>query len=126
MANEAESLIELAEGCGLKITVGHNYQFTLEMLEMRRLVKEGFLGMRPVHLESYWSYNLGDSRYASAFLASRAHWVRQLPGQLFHSIISHGIAKLAEFLDDELTEIIATAYQSDQLRELGAGEILDE
>jgi hypothetical protein len=69
---------------------------------------------------------LGDSRYASAFLASRAHWVRQLPGQLFHNIISHGIAKLAEFLDDELTEIIATAYQSDQLRELGAGEILDE
>ena len=125
-AGEAESLIQLAEDCGLKITVGHNYQFTLEMLEMRRLVREGFLGGRPVHLESYWSYNLGDSRYASAFLASRAHWVRQLPGQLFHNIISHGIAKLAEFLDDELTEIIATAYQSDQLRELGAGEILDE
>jgi predicted dehydrogenase len=125
-AGEAESLIQLAEDCGLKITVGHNYQFTLEMLEMRRLVKEEFLGGRPVHLESYWSYNLGDSRYASAFLASRAHWVRQLPGQLFHNIISHGIAKLAEFLDDELTEIIATAYQSDQLRELGAGEILDE
>ena len=125
-AGEAESLIQLAEDCGLKITVGHNYQFTLEMLEMRRLVKKGFLGGRPVHLESYWSYNLGDSRYASAFLASRAHWVRQLPGQLFHNIISHGIAKLAEFLDDELTEIIATAYQSDQLRELGAGEILDE
>ena len=43
-AGEAESLIQLAEDCGLKITVGHNYQFTLEMLEMRRLVKEGFLG----------------------------------------------------------------------------------
>jgi len=75
-AGEAESLIQLAEDCGLKITVGHNYQFTLEMLEMRRLVKKGFLGGRPVHLESYCSYNLGDSRYASAFLASRAHWVR--------------------------------------------------
>ena len=74
-AGEAESLIQLAEDCGLKITVGHNYQFTLEMLEMRRLVEKGFLGGRPVHLESYWSYNLGDSRYASAFLASRAHWV---------------------------------------------------
>src|SRR5438552_4336445 len=43
MASEAESLIELAEGCGLKITVGHNYQFTLEMLEMRRLVSEAIL-----------------------------------------------------------------------------------
>ena len=28
--------------------------------------------------------------------------------------------------DDELTEIIATAYQSDQLRNLGAEEVLDE
>src|SRR5205823_14589797 len=113
---EAESLIQLAEDRGLKITAGHNYQFTLEMLEMRRLVKEGFLGGRPVHLESYWSYDLGDLRYASAFLASRTHWVRQLPGQLFHNIISHGIAKLSEFLDDEIVEIIATGYQSDQLR----------
>ncbi|PYK96298.1 MAG: gfo/Idh/MocA family oxidoreductase [Verrucomicrobia bacterium] len=125
-AGEAESLIQLAENCGLKITVGHNYQFTLEMLEMHRLVKEGFLGGRPVHLESYWSYDLGDLRYASAFLGSPNHWVRQLPGQLFHNIISHGIAKLAEFLDDELSEIVATATQSDLLRGLGAEEVLDE
>ena len=60
-ASETESLIQLAESCGLKITVGHNYLFTLEMLEMRRLVKEGFLGGRPLHLESYWSYDLGDT-----------------------------------------------------------------
>src|SRR5436190_2767346 len=125
-AGEAQSLIQFAEDCGLKITVGHNYQFTLEMLEMRRLLREGFLGGRPVHLESYWSYDLGDLRYASAFLGNPNHWVRQLPGQLFHNIISHGIAKLAEFLDDELTEIVATAYQSEQLRDLGDEKILDE
>jgi predicted dehydrogenase len=125
-AAEAESLIELADSCGLKITVGHNYQFTLEMVEMRRLVNNGFLGGKPVHLESYWSYDLGDIRYASAFLGDRNHWVRQLPGQLFHNIISHGIAKLAEFLDNDVTEIIATAHQSEQLRRLGAPEILDE
>ena len=124
-ASEAESLIELAEGCNLKITVGHNYQFTLEMLEMRRLLKEGFLGGRP-HLESYWSYDLGDLRYACAFLGNSSHWVRELPGQLFQNIISHGIAKLAEFLDEELTEIVATAHQSEQLRSLGAQEVMDE
>jgi predicted dehydrogenase len=126
VASEAESLIQLAEDCGLQITVGHNYQFTLEMLETRRLVNEGFLGGKPVHLESYWSYDLGDLRYASAFLSNRTHWVRQLPGQLFHNIISHGIAKLTEFLDDELVEIVATAHQSEQLRSLGAGDVLDE
>ena len=125
-ASETESLIELAQHRGLNITVGHNYLFTLEMLEMRRLVKAGFFGGKPFHLESYWSYDLGDLRYASAFLGNRNHWVRQLPGQLFHNIISHGIAKLAEFLDDELTEIVASAHQSEQLRSLGAQEVLDE
>ncbi len=123
-AGEAESLIQLAEDRSLKATVGHNYQFTLEMLEMRRLVKEGFLGGNPLHLESYWSYDLGDLRYASAFLSNRTHWVRQLPGQLFHNIISHGIAKLAEFLDDEVVEITAVAHQSKQLRSLGAEDVL--
>jgi predicted dehydrogenase len=125
-AGEAESLIDFAESRGLKITVGHNYLFTLEMLELRRLVKEGFLGGWPVHLESYWSYDLGDSTYVTPMLGNRNHWVRQLPGQLFHNIISHGIAKLVEFLDDELAEIVATAHQSDQLRKLGAQDVLDE
>jgi predicted dehydrogenase len=125
-ASDAESLINFAETCGLNITVGHNYLFTLEMLEMRRLVNAGFLGGRPVHLESYWSYDLSDTSYVGPVLGNRNHWVRQLPGQLFHNIISHGIAKLAEFLDDELTEIDASAHQSKQLRSLAAEEVLDE
>jgi predicted dehydrogenase len=125
-AKDAISLIQLANSCNLRITAGHNYQFTLEMLEMRRLVEQGFLGGKPVHLESFWSYNLGDSMYAGSFLSSRTHWLRQLPGQLFHNIISHGIAKLAEFLDDELSEVVATADQSPQLRRLAVEEVLDE
>src|SRR6185295_14255966 len=53
-AAEAESLIEIARQRNLHVTAGHNYQFTPEMLAMRRLVNEGFLGGAPVHLESYW------------------------------------------------------------------------
>src|SRR5438128_11623756 len=108
------------------MTAGHNYQFTLEMLEMRRLVERGFVGGKPVHLESHWSYDLGDTSYVGPVLGNRSHWVRQLPGQLFHNIISHGIAKLTEFLDDELTEIVATAHQSEKLRGFGAEGVLDE
>ena len=125
-ADEAESLIHHADRRNLKITAGHNYQFTLEMLEMRQLARKGFLGGRPVHLESYWSYDLGDTGYVGPLLGSRNHWVRQLPGQLFHNIISHGIARLAEFLNDELAEIVARAHQSEQLRRLGAQDVLDE
>src|ERR1700730_10352478 len=111
-ADEAESLIQFADRKNLDITAGHNLQFTLEMMEMRQLVEQGFLGGKPIHVESYFSYDLGDRSYAGALLGNREHWVRQLPGQLLHNIISHGIAKVAEFLNDELTEIVATADQS--------------
>jgi predicted dehydrogenase len=45
---------------------------------------------------------------------------------LLHNIISHGIAKLAEFLDNETIEIVAMAGQSPQLRNFGGEEVLDE
>lgn len=125
-AREADTLLHLAETYGLKITAGHNYQFTLEMLEMRRLVETGFLGGKPVHLESHFSYDLEDVRYVGPVLGNRNHWVRQLPGQLLQNVVSHGIARLAEFLDDDLTEIDARAHQSPRLRKLGGQEVLDE
>jgi predicted dehydrogenase len=125
-SQEAESLIELAERKNVKITAGHNLQFTLEMLEMRRLMKEGFLGGDPAHLESYFSYDLGDATYAKGLLLDQNHWVRKLPGGLLHNIISHGISKLAEFLDDDITEITAIAGQSPRLKSLGDEQILDE
>ena len=52
--------------------------------------------------------------------------MRKLPGGLLHNIISHGVAKLAEFLDDDITEITAIAGQSPLLKSLGDEQILDE
>jgi predicted dehydrogenase len=125
-AAEAESLIEIARRRGLQITAGHNYQFTPEMIAARRLVRDGFLGGAPVHLESYWSYDLGDLSYVGPLLGNANHWVRQLPGQLFHNIISHGVARLAEYCVDEIEELTAVAHQSSRLRTLGGQEVLDE
>ena len=125
-AAEAESLIDCAQRCGRSVTAGHNYQFTPEMLEMRKLVAQGFLGGEPVHLESHWSYDLGDVNYVGPLLGNPDHWVRRLPGQLLHNIISHGIARLAEFLDDDVTELVASTHQSKQLQSLGGQDVMDE
>ncbi|MEQ1849959.1 MAG: Gfo/Idh/MocA family oxidoreductase [Chthoniobacteraceae bacterium] len=125
-AVEAESLTAQAASSGRKITAGHNYQFTNEMLAMRRLVQKGFLGGKPVHLESHFAYDLGDASYVGPILGSRGHWVRQLPGQLLHNVVSHGVARIVEFLDDELTHIVAVAGQSEKLRSMGGQEVLDE
>ena len=43
---------------GVKLTVGHNDQFSHVARRMRALVQSGYLGGPPVHMESYYSYDL--------------------------------------------------------------------
>ena len=123
---EALTLIRLAQARGLKLTVGHNLQYTWESIEARELVRADFLGGPPVHIESYFTYNLGDANYAKALLGDRSHWVRRLPGKLLHNIISHGVARIAEFLDSEIPVVRAFGYASPLLHAIGESEIVDE
>jgi predicted dehydrogenase len=125
-ALEAEELIALAESKNLKLTAGHNAQFSHAAIRMRELVKSGYLGGAPVHLESYYCYNLSDVSYAKALLGDSQHWVRGLPGGLLQNIISHGIAKIAEFVESDSPEVAAHAFTSPLLRSIGETDILDE
>lgn len=125
-SHEAEELIALATERKLAITVGHDDQFTHVARRMRALVGSGFLGGAPVHIESYYCYELGQSGYAGALLGDKKHWVRSLPGRLLHNIISHGIARIAEFLTSDLPRVIAYGFRSPYLKKLGESEIIDE
>jgi predicted dehydrogenase len=125
-AAEAEELIRLAEQRDLKITVGHDAQFSHAAIQMRRLIEEGYLGGPPVHLESYHCYDLRDVSYAKALLGDSRHWVRTLPGGLLQNNISHGISKVAEFLTGESPEVLAYGFTSPLLRSIGETELIDE
>lgn len=96
---QARKLIALAIEKGLKMTAGHDDQFTHVARRMRTLVQSGYLGGGPVHMESYYCYEIGRSGYAGALLGDKGHWVRRLPGKLLQNIISHGVARIAEFID---------------------------
>ena len=125
-AAEAEGLISQAQDRRLKITAGHNLLFTEPALRLRDLVNAGFLGGEPVHLESYYGYNLGDQAYARAFLGDSQHWLRRLPGGLFQNIISHGISRIARYIKSDSPSILAQAFTSRFLRDLGEHDIQDE
>jgi predicted dehydrogenase len=124
--NEARELIALAGENRRKITAGHDDQFGHAARRMRALIRDGYLGGEPVHMESYYCYELGKSGYAGALLGDKRHWVRSLPGKLLHNIISHGIARIAEFVDGEAPEVIAHGFTSPALRSMGESEIIDE
>lgn len=123
---EAADLIQLAEAKDLKITVGHNAQFTHAACRMRELVKRGYLGGPPVHMEAYYCYNIGDQAYAKALLGDSGHWVRKLPGKLLHNIICHGISKIAEFIPSDHPKVIAHGFSSRLLRNIHEEDIVDE
>ena len=123
--DEAQILVALANEKGLKLTVGHDYQFSHVARRMRALVESGYLGGAPLHMESCYCYELADS-YARALLGDERHWVRRLPGKLSHNIISHGIARIAEFLTSDSPQVIAYGFVSPLLKRMGESEIVDE
>jgi len=123
---QARKLVSLAIEKGLKITAGHDDQFTHVARRMRTLVQSGFLGGGPVHMESYYCYEIGRTGYAGALLGDKKHWVRRLPGKLLQNIISHGVARIAEFMTSESPEVIARGFVSPLLKQMGEKEIIDE
>jgi predicted dehydrogenase len=125
-AGEAERLVNLAEEKGLKLTAGHNCQFSHVSRRMRALIESGYLGGQPLHIESCFGYDLGNKSYARALLGDNEHWVRKLPGQLLHNIVSHGIARIAEFLPTDDPKVIAYGFVSPLLKSIGETEIVDE
>ncbi len=125
-AREAEELIRLAEKRRLRLTVGHDAQFSPATRRLRTLVRDGFVGDAVIHMESCYGYDLGDATYASAFLRDREHWVRKLPGGLLQNVISHGIARIAEFLHGNNPRVIASGFASAAVHGPGDGQVLDE
>jgi len=79
-----------------------------------------------VHMESYYCYEIGRTGYAGALLGDKKHWVRRLPGKLLQNIISHGVARIAEFMTSESPEVIARGFVSPLLKQMGEKEIIDE
>lgn len=125
-SGEAEKLINLAKEKKLKLTVGHNAQFNHANMRMRELIKKGFLGGEPVHIESIWCYPFTDPGYAKAILGDNNHWIRSLPGKYLHDILGHGISRIAEFLKTDDLNIIAYGYVSPLLKSINEEKIIDE
>jgi predicted dehydrogenase len=125
-ARDARTLVGLAVEKGLQLTVGHDDQFSHVARRMRALVQSGYLGGPPVHMESYYCYDLSEPGYARAVLGDKSHWIRRLPGRLLQNIISHGIARIAEFMTSDAPRVIAHGTISPLLRRIGETDIVDE
>jgi predicted dehydrogenase len=123
---EAEELIALAKSKGRLLTAGHNLQFSPEAIRMREMVASGFLGGPPIHIDCMQLFTHAEPNYGTAVLGDVDHWVRSLPGSLLHNLISHGLAKIVEFLPGDNPRVLTHAFPSPYIRNVAQMEIVDE
>ncbi len=107
-AQEADEIFAAAEAAGRLVCAGHDQLFDPAWEECRRLHRRGDLG-RVVHVDCVQGYHL-DGPFGRAFLDEPGHWVHRLPGGLFHNVISHAVARIAEFLPDEDPRVQASWF----------------
>jgi predicted dehydrogenase len=124
--SDAKLLIQTAESLGRLITVGHDDQFSHVARTLRKQIQDGRIGGAPLHMDSIYCYDLTEPGYATALLNDKHHWVRNLPGQLLQNVISHGIARVAEWFETDRPEVAVLAYTSPMLRGLGENSLKDE
>lgn len=105
---DSKQLVDHAVRVGKKLTIGYTYLFDPPALAMREMIRKGVLG-DPVHIESFYGYNLAGP-FGAAILGDGSHWVHRLPGKLFHNNIDHLLYKMTEFMDDEKPCIRAMGY----------------
>lgn len=106
---EARRLISQAENRSKKLTIGYTYYFDPIARMLRDLVSQGVMG-EPVHLESFFGYNLKGA-FGTAILGDRNHWVHRLPGKLFHNVLDHLLNQITEFMGEEKLLVQAHSWQ---------------
>lgn len=122
---DAEALVALSKERDTPLTVGHDDQFTHASRRVRARVARGEIGERVEYMECYYCYDFAGS-YGRSIVKDPHHWVRQLPGMLFQNILSHGIARLAEYLGDEIVHVSGDVFRSPALEAMGETQIFDE
>jgi predicted dehydrogenase len=66
--HQVRELIAFADARGLKVTAGHDDQFRHSARLMREMIQGGYLGGPPVHMESYFCYEMGSGGFAGALV----------------------------------------------------------
>lgn len=104
-ADEADEIIAAARAANRMVCVGHDQLFDPAWLESRQRITAGEIGAVR-HIESILGYPLS-GQFGALVAADESHWVRRLPGGLFHNTISHPLYRITDLLPDEQPRIDA-------------------
>ncbi|MEW6379720.1 MAG: NAD-dependent epimerase/dehydratase family protein [bacterium] len=93
---EARTMFKAAEKQGVSLCVDHNHCFDPCMVEVQKMAERGDLGSI-IYVESYYGWNTDIPAVRSYPKANEIPWIHNLPGGVFHDIITHPLALLLEY-----------------------------
>ncbi len=97
-ATDARRVLDVAQANQRLVCLGHDQLFDPIWLDCRRIVDSGAIG-EVQHVDSVLCYPI-DGPFGATVVRDPSHWVRRLPGGLFHNTMSHPLYRITEFLDD--------------------------
>lgn len=101
----ADEILAAALAAGRLVCVGHDQLFDPAWRDCRQRIDAGHIG--PVqHVESVLGYPLS-GQFGALVASDETHWVRRLPGGLFHNTISHPLYRITDLLPDDAPRIDA-------------------
>ncbi|MEW5802718.1 MAG: NAD-dependent epimerase/dehydratase family protein [bacterium] len=93
---QALAMVRAAEKHGISLCVDHNHFFDPCMMEVRNMVERGDLG-HIIYVESYYGWNTDIPAVRGYPRANEIPWIHNLPGGVFHDIITHPLSLLLEY-----------------------------
>ncbi|NOX53303.1 MAG: Gfo/Idh/MocA family oxidoreductase [Planctomycetes bacterium] len=111
-AAEAQHVLDEACAADRLVCLGHDQLYDPIWLRCRELCQGGQIG-EVRHVESVLGYPI-DGPFGRQVASDPNHWVRRLPGGLFHNTLSHPLYRITEFLTDEQPEVWATWFSHDE------------
>jgi predicted dehydrogenase len=108
-AAETEEMLAIAAARGRLVCTGHDRLFDPSWLECRNRIRAGEIGT-PMHAEFFQGYDL-DGPFGRVLTHDDRHWVRQLPAGLFQNAIPHGLATIAQLIQDNRPVVTATSWR---------------
>ncbi len=104
-AAEARRVLTAAQRAGRMVCVGHDQSWDPIWRRALQWCREGRLG-EIRHVESLLGYPL-DGPFGRLVAADPEHWVRRLPGGLFHNTISHPLYRITDLMPDGDPRVMA-------------------
>lgn len=124
--DQAQNLVDLATRKNLKLTVGYIERFSQLARRMRSVIESGYLGGVPAHMVDCYVSDLESPNSEIALLGDKERRNRRFSEKSLQNLISHGVARVAEFLNSDAPQVIVHRFVGPPLEQTGKHELIDE